>query len=58
MKILKNMKNQILGGIVILTNVIMYTKFVPFSAIFIAFIINVICLCLAKINFKEREDNE
>lgn len=50
------MKNKILKGIVYLTNIIIFVKFVPLNAILIALVINVICLCLA--NIKECEDNE
>ena len=52
------MKIKILKGIVYLTNIIIFVKFVPLNAILIALVINVICLCLANINLKECKDNE
>ena len=52
------MKNKILKGIVCLTNIIIFVKFVPLNAIIIDLVINVICLCFASINLKEREDSE
>ena len=52
------MKIKILKGIVHLTNIIIFVKFVPLNAILIALVINVICLCLANIILKECENNE